>query len=71
MKALTLKVDKQSLEVSDVQTRVVLQNKMLEAQNDKLVKGEQENQKASHFKIFHFLAFNCYMSKNGGKIQIL
>ena len=71
MKALILKVDKQSLEVSDVQTRVVLQNKMLEAQNDKLVKGEQENKKARHSNIFIFLLLIPMCAKKGGKIQIL
>ena len=39
------KIANQSLEISDIQVRVVLQNKMLEAQNEELLKGQQENKK--------------------------
>ena len=45
IKDLANKIDNQSLEVSDVQVRVGLQNKMLEAQNEELLKGQQENKK--------------------------
>ena len=45
IKDLANKIANQSLEVSDVQVRVGLQNKMLEAQNEELLKGQQENKK--------------------------